>query len=301
MADLTQPRRHGISKFCPAVLPAPNVLVAIDLERTLLSALGLRRVRLDLPCLSGPTKAATSAIEHAFPITRNRGRPIASGGMPFHKFISLGEVCFVWEGIDRHCHHLALAWERLVRSDKLGRIVVRAEIAGELAAKHPDANVLPNLEVKMGWIVSVAGADGSHLLASLQPLSFTDINAVKVTVEAVDEFDLTAFHVGMPDDDDIAPSCAEIPGVDDKPTGGAVNGIAQIRVTSADSVPVFPEMAVGAESSRLKVLLGAIEPHWQAKGVSKPDGHSFLRQPVAEDDEPDSDAREEPSHKVARG
>lgn len=64
-----------------------------------------------------------------------------------------------------------------------------------------------------------------------------------MTIEGIDEVNASIlFPVGMPDDDDVAPTCLEIIRVHDHAMRGAGDFVTKIRVSTAISIPIFSQV-----------------------------------------------------------
>lgn len=130
--------------------------------------------------------------------------------------------------------------------NEFSRIVVVDRGLGELGAIHSDIQVLSHLEVEMREIHPTIRSDGADLLPLLDPLIQGDISVVEVPILGIDHSDgSVGLAVDVPDDDAISPSDPDVLGKDDNAVGDSVDGVAEVCIATADSIPVLSEMPVG--------------------------------------------------------
>src|SRR5438067_8188496 len=110
--------------------------------------------------------------------------------------------------------------------------------------------------MEMRIVLAMRSPHRRDLLAASDPLTAAHQHRIKVAIKRVDIAYVAVFTIGVPDDDHIPPAQMDVPGKDHNPISDAVNRIAQIGVATADAVPIFTDVAAGAESASLVVPFG---------------------------------------------
>src|SRR6516165_10727154 len=137
-----------------------------------------------------------------------------------------------------------------MRIDEFRWGVIICVVACEHRVDYADREILMHFEVQMRRIKAMRIPDSPNLLAASNPLTFSHQDLVKMGIKRIGILDLTFFHKGVPDDDDISPSTPKIPGNRDDPVTGCINRIAKICSAARLPNPVFAKMPVRRESSR---------------------------------------------------
>lgn len=128
------------------------------------------------------------------------------------------------------------------------RGVFPVEAEGVIAGARAQADAVPDLEVQVGEVVSIRGADGADDLAAMNILVESHHKSVEVGVKGLEE---TSVAQPVLEHDHVAPSLGSGSGVNDDAVSDGVDGIAQIGVLAADPVPVVAEVIDFTEGPRV--------------------------------------------------
>jgi hypothetical protein len=157
----------------------------------------------------------------------------------------VGEVtALAGKGIDGDDGGIA-PLERAMRGDEGARAEVIAIVASVAAPLHADAEVLAHFKMEMGVVLSVSGADGADLLSFAHRFVHAHGASVEMAVEAIDRLQgAFGITIGVADDDDISPPAVVVFGENNDAIGGGINGITEVGIAAAVTVPVFALVAI---------------------------------------------------------
>src|SRR6266851_8729167 len=98
--------------------------------------------------------------------------------------------------------------------------------------------------MEMRIVESVGRAHGADLLAASHCLAASHKNLVQMPVKRVDVANSATFAIRMPNDDNIPPPLMAVAREHNHTITNSVDRVAKVCVSTADSVPVLPEMSV---------------------------------------------------------
>ena len=143
-----------------------------------------------------------------------------------------------------------------MESHKLGGVPIIGEVLRIFGPVHSDIQIFANFKVEVSQIHPPVVAHFTNEITLFNDLPLPNGNALKVAVEAVDDFQNTGLLVCMTDDDDIAPAKPDITRKDDVAVTHGENRVPKIGVSTSETIPVVPKMPVGSETSGFVKPLG---------------------------------------------
>ena len=130
--------------------------------------------------------------------------------------------------------------------DESGRVDPAARIAS-IARADERGEEFSHLKMQVRPVTAIGVSDRGDLVAAPDFLADLDKDLVQVAIIRLHIFPLQVLHVGMENDDDVAPAGAAVAREKDAAVGHRVNGIAEIAILTADAIQVVAEMAVFRE------------------------------------------------------